>query len=117
MNVTQLRVGVFAIAAAACAQASNPAPAVGVQAGAGSFATASSASDNEGTEARVGPARGSLVVVGGGQMGPEIVSRFIELSGGKDAPIVVIPTAGGEADSLYTQSCRCADFLRRRANH
>jgi cyanophycinase len=40
-----------------------------------------------------GPARGALVVAGGGKLGPEIVNRFLELVGGVDAPIVVIPTA------------------------
>jgi cyanophycinase len=44
---------------------------------------------------KVGPAHGSLVVVGGGQLGPEIINRFIELAGGPQrARIVVIPTAG-----------------------
>ena len=42
----------------------------------------------------VGPARGSLVIVGGGAVGEEIYDRFIDLAGGVDAPIVVIPTAG-----------------------
>jgi cyanophycinase len=37
--------------------------------------------------------KGSLVIVGGGGAGPEIWKRFIELAGGPDAPIVVIPTA------------------------
>jgi cyanophycinase len=40
-----------------------------------------------------GPARGWLVIVGGGQIGPEIVDRFIQLAGGKDSPMVFIPTA------------------------
>lgn len=44
----------------------------------------------------VGPARGSVVVVGGGQQGPEILARFIELAGGPDALIAVVPTAGGD---------------------
>lgn len=44
-----------------------------------------------------GPDKGALVIVGGGKIGPEILNRFFELAGGKDAPIVVIPTAGGEA--------------------
>ena len=52
-----------------------------------------------GSGAVVGPERGALVVVGGGALGPEIYERFIELAGGLDAPIVVIPTAGG--DSAY----------------
>lgn len=46
----------------------------------------------------VGPARGSLVIVGGAMQDPEIVRSFIELAGGPDAPIVVIPTAGGGED-------------------
>ncbi len=36
---------------------------------------------------------GALVVVGGGEIGPAIVKRFVELAGGKDAEIVAIPTA------------------------
>ena len=43
----------------------------------------------------VGPARGALVLVGGAMRDPAIVERFIELAGGPEAPIVVIPTAGG----------------------
>lgn len=43
----------------------------------------------------VGPARGSLVIVGGALKDPAIVRRFLELAGGPDAPIVVIPTAEG----------------------
>lgn len=62
---------------------------------------------------RVGPARGSLVVVGGGQVVPEIVRRFLELAGGRDAPIVVIPTAGGEPDSAYGPHCSCANLFRK----
>lgn len=42
-----------------------------------------------------GPIRGSLVVVGGGMRDLDILHRFAELAGGHDAPIVVIPTAGG----------------------
>ena len=43
----------------------------------------------------VGPARGALVVVGGAMQDPAIVERFVQLAGGPEAPIVVIPTAGG----------------------
>lgn len=46
----------------------------------------------------VGPANGSLVVVGGAMRDLGIVRRFIDLAGGPDAPIVVIPTAGGAAE-------------------
>jgi cyanophycinase len=53
--------------------------------------TAASASD-------VGPAKGSLVIVGGAMQDPAIVKRFLDLAGGPDQPIVVIPTAGGSED-------------------
>ncbi len=43
-----------------------------------------------------GPANGSLVIVGGNMQDPAIFQRFIDLAGGPNAPIVVIPTAGGE---------------------
>jgi cyanophycinase len=49
-----------------------------------------------------GPGRGSLVIVGGAMQDPAIVQRFIELAGGTEAPIVIIPTAG-EADDEYHQ--------------
>jgi cyanophycinase len=42
-----------------------------------------------------GPANGSLVIVGGAMRDPAIRQRFLDLAGGPDAPIVVIPTAGG----------------------
>ena len=48
------------------------------------------------TPTKVGPQRGSLVIVGGGLLDTSILEKFIELAGGKDAPIVVIPTASGE---------------------
>lgn len=43
-----------------------------------------------------GPDTGTLIIVGGGKVGPEILDRFFALAGGKDAPIVVIPTAAGD---------------------
>ena len=46
----------------------------------------------------VGPAGGTLVIAGGGVRDEAIFKRFIDLAGGKDAPIVVIPTAGGGND-------------------
>jgi cyanophycinase len=53
---------------------------------------------------RVGPSKGSVVVVGGGAQGPEIYARFIELAGGPDALIIDVPTAGG--DSTYPADWR-----------
>ena len=46
-----------------------------------------------GVAAPVGPARGNLLIVGGGQLGPEITKRFVDLAGGVEAPMVFIPTA------------------------
>lgn len=55
-----------------------------------------------GTAPVVGPAHGTVIVVGGGAMGPEIYSRFIEAAGGPNALIVDVPTAGG--DTVYSQN-------------
>ena len=41
-----------------------------------------------------GPDKGTLVIVGGNMQDPAIVKRFIDLAGGPDQPIVIIPTAG-----------------------
>jgi cyanophycinase len=45
-----------------------------------------------------GPERGTLVIVGGGKVGADILTRMFDLGGGKNAPIVVIPTASGADD-------------------
>jgi cyanophycinase len=42
-----------------------------------------------------GPEKGALVIVGGGKVGDEILGRMFALGGGKDAALVVIPTASG----------------------
>ena len=57
----------------------------------------------------VGPTRGALVVSGGGATTSHIIDRFIELAGGPDAPIVVVPTSG-RSDDDYHEYCPC---LRR----
>lgn len=46
----------------------------------------------------IGPARGSLMIIGGGSVGADIWARFIELAGGESASIVVIPTANEDAN-------------------
>lgn len=48
---------------------------------------------------KVGPAKGTVIVVGGGSLGPDIYREFIEAAGGPDALILVVPNAGG-ADSV-----------------
>jgi len=54
-----------------------------------------SCSQESGQIVTTGPENGTLIVVGGGRFVPEIMDRFIELAGGADANIVVIPTAAG----------------------
>ncbi len=46
----------------------------------------------------IGPANGALVIVGGGRLDDAILTRFLDLAGGRDAPIVVIPTANGDGN-------------------
>ncbi len=43
-----------------------------------------------------GPARGTLLIVGGGSTaGTGILEKFVELAGGPDKKFVIVPTAGG----------------------
>jgi cyanophycinase len=58
-----------------------------------------------------GPAQGSLVIAGGGDLyDTGIVDRFLELAGGPDALIVVIPTADGNSE--YTEEWPGLEVLR-----
>jgi len=43
--------------------------------------------------------KGHLVLIGGGIEREDILRKFVELAGGKDAPIVVIPTASEDPES------------------
>ena len=47
------------------------------------------------TNTTIGPEKGSLLIVGGGLKSEAVIKSFVELAGGWDAAIVVIPTAGG----------------------
>lgn len=66
-----------------------------------------------------GPAKGTLVIVGGGATeGTGIVERFIELAGGANARIVVVPTAAGNRNPdgtvrAYKEDEVIASWLRR----
>ena len=44
-------------------------------------------------------ASGALVVVGGGGTGPDIVARALELSGGRNAIVAVLPQSSAEPDA------------------
>lgn len=43
-----------------------------------------------------GPPEGTLIIAGGALTDTTVFQRFVELAGGPGAPIVVIPTAGGD---------------------
>lgn len=61
--------------------------------------------------AKVGPARGTLVVIGGGDLDDVILGRFISMAGGPDAPVIFVPTAGERQRYLPTDPS--ANFLKR----
>jgi cyanophycinase len=58
---------------------------------------------------------GHLVLNGGGGKPPAVMEKFIELAGGRDATIVVFPTASGEPDTgafygrLFRREYGCTD--------
>ena len=70
--------------------------------------------------------RGHLVLIGGGEKPADAMRKFIELAGGTDAPIVMIPTASTDDDAAVfyeklfreTWGCRNAVSLdiRKRAD-
>lgn len=65
------------------------------------FAWAAFASGSTGAraeEGRAGPQGGSLVICGGGGMPDRVRARFVELAGGANARILVVPTASESAD-------------------
>lgn len=47
----------------------------------------------------VGPARGAVILAGGGNLEQDIYEEFVRLAGGPDARIVLIPTAGARDGS------------------
>jgi cyanophycinase len=59
---------------------------------------------------RIGPSSGALLIAGGGPLAPEIWERFVELAGGPEAAIVVIPTAG--TDEVFPPDWTGLDGLR-----
>ena len=65
--------------------------------------------DETASAADIGPDNGVLVIVGGAA-GPDILKEFVDLAGGPDAPIVVIPTASGA--STYDRFHRVARQFR-----
>lgn len=74
-------------------------------------AIASPISINDTTPTYVGPEHGHLVIIGGNLQSESIWQRIISLAGGPDAPLVVVPTAGGEP--TYGANFSSAATLRK----
>jgi cyanophycinase len=94
MRISIVSAAVFAFPltlAAQAAQQAAPAPAP-APAGFGAPFKARPLGDGA---IKVGPAKGTVLVVGGGAMGPEVYKAFIEAAGGPDAIILDVPNAGG----------------------
>ncbi len=62
-------------------------------------------------QSTTGPANGTLVIVGGGGMPKIIFDRFFNAAGGRDAKLVVVPTAG--ADKSYDESTRSVSMFKK----
>lgn len=59
----------------------------------------------------VGPSNGTLLIVGGGRMGKEIVQEFIDRAGGIDSPFVLVP--GANAGEVWDEKYVAKSFLAR----
>jgi cyanophycinase len=70
-----------------------------------------------------GPAKGTLIIVGGGSTkGTGILEKFIALAGGKDAKFVIVPTAGGNKNAdgkvkVYDEAKVVASWKRLGLTH
>jgi len=66
-----------------------------------------------------GPAKGALVIVGGGSLNNTgILEEFVRLAGGADAKYVIVPTAGGNKTpdgkiKIYKEEEVIANWLKR----
>lgn len=61
--------------------------------------------------ARVGPSKGTLIVIGGGDLDSLILGRFLAEAGGPAAPVLFVPTAGDK--DHYPPDDPSAHFLKR----
>ncbi len=58
-----------------------------------------------------GPSNGTLIIIGGGEIGESLNKKIMEISGGLQIPIVVIPTADGSDN--YDENFGEAGLLRK----
>tara|TARA_R110002072_G_scaffold297437_1_gene470279 strand:+ start:15311 stop:16240 length:930 start_codon:yes stop_codon:yes gene_type:complete len=68
--------------------------------------------DPGGSEKTTGPDRGTLVIVGGGDRSSAMFRHFVKLAGGKDAKLVVIPTAASSDPDYDYAGHRSARYAR-----
>ena len=54
--------------------------------------------------------RGNLIIIGGGDRGPDVMNPFVQLAGGEKSKIVFFPMASGYGDSYATE--RIADMKK-----
>src|SRR6059058_4832403 len=82
------------------------------------FEAARSAPQSAPETPEYGPPKGTLLIVGGGNLnGSGINEKFIELAGGPDKKFVIVPTAGGNRDAqgqliAYDEQRIIAPWLR-----
>ena len=80
-------------------------------------------SAQQGTPPEYGPASGTLVIVGGGNLDDTgIVEKFIEVAGGPDKTFIIVPTAGGNRNrqgeiNTYTEEEVVRSWVRRGVRH
>jgi cyanophycinase len=67
--------------------------------------------DTRNQELSSGPATGTLIIIGGGEISESLNKRIMEISGGLQIPIVVIPTADGREN--YDENFGEAGMLRK----
>jgi cyanophycinase len=67
--------------------------------------------DAKGPEFSSGPVNGTLIIIGGGNISESLNKKIIEVSGGMQIPIVIIPTAAGQGN--YDENFGEAGILRK----
>ncbi len=65
------------------------------------------------TTATVGPEKGSLIIIGGGAVGPEIWTKFVELAGGAANANIIIVTTADEDSSISRGNSSERDALQK----
>ncbi|MCP4784764.1 MAG: cyanophycinase [Fuerstiella sp.] len=60
----------------------------------------------------IGPARGTLVIVGGGDRDGVVFRHFVKLAGGRDAKLVIVPTASSTKAEYDYFGHRSAKYAR-----